>query len=55
MEQVTPDNEALALEIAMLPDAIRGYERVKSESIRKVKSQAAEKMEAMKVGGFVSL
>ncbi|MGH9613250.1 MAG: indolepyruvate ferredoxin oxidoreductase family protein [Bryobacteraceae bacterium] len=43
---LTPENLPQALEIAALPDQIRGYERIKEESIRRVKSLAAEKLTA---------
>jgi len=54
MEQVianlTPDSLPLALEIAALPDQIRGYEKIKEQNIAKVKQAAAEKLEALKAG-----
>jgi indolepyruvate ferredoxin oxidoreductase len=54
MEQVianlTPDNLSLALEIAALPDQVRGYEKIKEQNIAKVKQAAAEKLEALKAG-----
>ena len=43
---LTPENLPLALEIAALPDQIRGYERIKERSIEKVKRECAEKMTA---------
>ena len=43
-----PDNLPLALEIAALPDQIRGYEAIKEQSIARVKQLAAEKLKAMK-------
>jgi indolepyruvate ferredoxin oxidoreductase len=45
---LTPGNLPQALEIAALPDQIRGYEKIKEQSIAKVKQQAAEKLEALK-------
>ncbi len=45
---LTPDNSGLALEIAALPDQIRGYEKIKEESIVKVQQLAAERLRAMK-------
>jgi hypothetical protein len=36
------------LEIAALPDQIRGYEKIKEQSIAKVKQQAVEKLAALK-------
>ena len=47
MARATPDNLAQALEIAALPDQIRGYEKIKEESIARVKKEAAEKLEAL--------
>ena len=47
LERLTPDNLDVALEIASLPDQIRGYERIKEESIAKVRKLAKEKLEAM--------
>jgi indolepyruvate ferredoxin oxidoreductase len=51
---VRPDNLALALEIAALPDQIRGYEAIKEQSIAKVKQLAAEKLKAMKAALLVA-
>ena len=47
LAKVTPENLALATEIAELPDQIRGYEKIKSESVAKVKALAAEKLAEM--------
>jgi indolepyruvate ferredoxin oxidoreductase len=47
LQKLTPDNLRTALEIASLPDQIRGYEKIKSDSIALVKSQAAEKLAQM--------
>lgn len=44
LERVTPETLPLALEIANLPEQIRGYENIKLESIRRVQALAAEKM-----------
>jgi len=41
---MAPANRALALEIAALPDQIRGYEQIKEESIGKTKQLAALKL-----------
>jgi indolepyruvate ferredoxin oxidoreductase len=41
---MVPGNRALALEIAALPDQIRGYELIKEESIGKTKQLAALKL-----------
>jgi indolepyruvate ferredoxin oxidoreductase len=48
MERLTPENQAAGLEIAALPDQIRGYERIKEESIAKTKALAAEKLAQMR-------
>jgi len=45
---LTPENLAQALEIAALPDQIRGYEQIKEQSIAKVKQAAAEKLAVLK-------
>ncbi len=42
--QLTPDNLPLALEIASLPDQIRGYEDIRRRSIAAAKKLAAEKL-----------
>jgi indolepyruvate ferredoxin oxidoreductase len=47
LERVTPENLDVAIEIAALPDQIRGYERIKEESIDKVKKLAEEKLALM--------
>ncbi len=48
LDRLTPENMPLALEIAALPDQIRGYERIKLESIGAVKKLAEEKVAALK-------
>ena len=45
---LTPDNLPQALEIAALPDQIRGYEKIKEDNVAKVKQQAIEKLAALK-------
>jgi indolepyruvate ferredoxin oxidoreductase len=47
MDHMTEDNPTQALEIAALPDQIRGYEHIKEESIERVKKLAEEKLTAM--------
>src|SRR5207253_9521960 len=47
LQKLTPDNLALAIEIASLPDQIRGYEKIKSDSVAQVKAMAAEKLAEM--------
>ncbi len=49
MDRLTDDNLPQALEIAALPDQIRGYEHIKEENIAKVKKLAEEKLAAMNV------
>jgi hypothetical protein len=44
MANLTPENMPQALEIAALPDQIRGYEKLKEQNIEKVKQVAAEKL-----------
>jgi indolepyruvate ferredoxin oxidoreductase len=45
---ITPANRTLALEIAELPDQIRGYESIRSESAKRVQQLAREKLAEMK-------
>jgi indolepyruvate ferredoxin oxidoreductase len=47
LEKLTLDNLPIAIEIASLPDQIRGYEKIKSDSVALVKAQAAEKLAQM--------
>ena len=44
LDNLTEDNLPWALEIAALPDQIRGYEGIKEENIAKVKKLAAERL-----------
>ena len=55
LANLTPDNLPQALEIAALPDQIRGYEKIKEQNIAKVKQQAAEKLEALKSSEMVKV
>ena len=59
MEQVianlTPDNLPLALEIAALPDQIRGYEKIKEQNIVNNKKATTEKLDALKTGLQISV
>src|SRR5579872_3110441 len=48
MANLTPDNLPQALEIAALPDQIRGYEKIKEQNIAAAKQAAIEKLAAMK-------
>ena len=45
---LTPENLPQALEIAALPDQIRGYEKIKEQNIAKVKQLASEKLLAFR-------
>jgi indolepyruvate ferredoxin oxidoreductase len=45
--RLTPENLALAQEIAALPDQIRGYEEIRRTSMAAVKKLAAEKLEQL--------
>jgi indolepyruvate ferredoxin oxidoreductase len=47
---LTPENLPLALEIAALPDQIRGYEKIKERNIAAVKQLATEKLDKMTTG-----
>lgn len=44
---LSKENLPLAIEIAALPDQIRGYEKIKEQNIEKVKQLAGEKLAAM--------
>jgi indolepyruvate ferredoxin oxidoreductase len=48
LRRVTPENLPVALEIASLPDQIRGYEQIKLQSVREVKKLATEKLEMLR-------
>ena len=48
LEHVAPNNLTLAIEIASLPDRIRGYEQVKLSSIREAQRLAEEKLTLLK-------
>ena len=48
LEHVAPNNLTLAIEIASLPDCIRGYEQVKLSSIREAQRLAEEKLTLLK-------
>src|SRR5580698_5005730 len=47
MDRLNDGNVSKALEIASLPDQIRGYERIKEESMERVKKLAEEKLAEM--------
>ncbi len=47
LRKLTPANLPVAIEIASLPDQIRGYEKIKSDSIATVKARASEKLAQM--------
>lgn len=48
LENLTSESLPLALEIAALPDRIRGYETIKTASIAEVRAIAEEKLEALR-------
>ena len=48
INEINPENELLAMEIASLPGEIRGYENVKMLNIAKVKALAEEKLAALR-------
>ena len=52
MRRLTPENLAQALEIAALPDQIRGYEKIKEQSIERVKQEAAAKLAGLRTALF---
>jgi indolepyruvate ferredoxin oxidoreductase len=54
IHNLRPDNLPLALEIAALPDQIRGYEAIKEQSIANVKKLAVEKLKAMRASMAVA-
>jgi len=43
---LTPDNHALAVEIAGIPDAIRGYGHIKEKSVKDAKAKETELLKA---------
>ena len=47
LQKLTPENLPIAIEIASLPDQIRGYEKIKSDSVAHVKALAADKLAQM--------
>jgi indolepyruvate ferredoxin oxidoreductase len=46
LNSLTPDNHALAVEIAAIPDAIRGYGHIKEKSIAEAKAKEATLLKA---------
>lgn len=52
LRKLTTDNLGNAIEVASLPDQIRGYEGIKRESIVRVKALAAQKLDEMSEAGF---
>jgi indolepyruvate ferredoxin oxidoreductase len=42
LERLTPETESTVLEIACLPDAIRGYEEIKLRNIAAAEARAGE-------------
>ena len=55
MDQLNDENLAKALEIAALPDQIRGYEHIKEENIARVKKLAEEKLAELRIQTTVSV
>ena len=55
MAQTDESNIGAALEIAALPDDIRGYEGIKEQSIAAVKKSAEEKLAGLRRGVFVQV
>ncbi len=54
LERLTSENLDIALEIAALPDQIRGYERIKEAGVEKVKKLAGEKLRGMFEGAEIT-
>jgi indolepyruvate ferredoxin oxidoreductase len=54
-DALTADNHALAVEIAGLPDVVRGYEDVKLGNVRAYRAQLAELLAVFAAGGGVPL
>ncbi len=52
MDQYDSSNARTALEIAALPDQIRGYEQIKERSVQAVKKAAEEKLAALKAAAL---
>jgi indolepyruvate ferredoxin oxidoreductase len=52
LQKLTPANLSDAIELASLPDQIRGYEEIKRESIVRVRALAAKKLEEMSNAGL---
>lgn len=53
LSRLTPENEAIALEIASLPDQIRGFEGIKEASIARVRKEAEDKLAQMQTASPV--
>ncbi len=49
LETLAPDNHALAVEIAMLPEQIRGYDLVKDEQLAHAKDKEAQLLAAFRL------
>jgi indolepyruvate ferredoxin oxidoreductase len=50
---LTPENHGLAVDLARLPDAIRGFGHVKEANLEKAKAREAEMLAAFRAGGEV--
>ena len=46
LNSLTPDNHALAVEIASVPDAIRGYGHIKEQSVKEAKAKESTLLKA---------
>ena len=46
---LSPDNHALAVEIASLPEQIRGFGHIKMRSIEKVRAREADLLESWRI------
>ncbi len=46
LNSLTPDNHALAIEIASVPDAVRGYGHIKDKAIKEAKAKENELLKA---------
>jgi indolepyruvate ferredoxin oxidoreductase len=50
LEEGAAGNLTLQLQLASLPDGIRGYEKVKEASVERIKAEAESKLEALRAG-----
>jgi indolepyruvate ferredoxin oxidoreductase len=52
---LTPDNHTAAVELAGLPESIRGFGHVKEANLAKAKAREAELLAAFRAGGEATL